>query len=343
MARRLPKYGFDVTVYTSSSPVYTPELDVVQVSHPTIIRPPKRNYAACLSYWVSLYRKLLKNNYDVIDANGHMSLVPCSLASKRTGKPVIATIHDLYFGDWRQMQNGLGGFLGLPFELMSAKMPFDKVITLNTTVKDKMKDILKMRNADVIPSGIDTKEIDGVRGVEKRDNKILYAGRLVPQKNVDLLIRAFGTLEGAELEIIGEGSEKKRLERLADSLGAGKKIKFLHPYKSHGDLIKSIKSATMLVLPSKRENFGIVPLESMRCGTAVISTKTDGPKDYIQNGVNGFLTETGDETELANKIQLLLNDEKLRKKFERNGRRTSESYDWDTIVRRIGKEYKMLV
>lgn len=345
MAKRLPKYGIDVTVYTSSSPAHTPELDTVQVSPPTIIKPPKRNYAFCLSYWAGLYKKLLKDKYDAIDANGHMSLIPCSLASKRTGKPAIATIHDLYFGDWRQMQNGLGGFLGLPFELVSAKMPFDRVIALNTTVQNKMKCILKMKNVGIIPSGIDTKYIDGIKGAEKKDSKILYAGRLVPQKNVDLLIRALSILknEKAELEIIGEGAEKPLLEKLAGSLGIKKQVKFLRPYKNHKDLIKSIKSATLLVLPSRRENFGIVPLEAMRCETVVISTATDGPKDYIKNGTNGFLTEIGNEKMLANKMQLLLDDKKLRRKFEASAKKTAGYYDWDKIVKRIAREYKMLM
>lgn len=341
MARRLPKYGFDVTVYTSSAPEHTPEIDVIQVSRPTIINPPKRNYGFCISYWFGLYKRLMKDEYDIIDGNGHLSLVPCSLASKKTDKPVIATIHDVYFGDWHQMQSGLSGFLGLPFELVSAKMPFNRVITLNSTVKKKMKGILKIQNVDVIPSGIDTKYIDGIKIGEKKEDRIIYAGRLVPQKNVDLLIRAFSKIDGT-LEIIGEGSEKPRLERLAACLGVKKRVKFIQPYKKHEDLIKAIKSATVLALPSKRENFGIVPLEAMRCGTAVISTETDGPKDYIKNGFNGFLTEIGNDTEMADKIQLLLDDKKLRKKIEINGRRSSKDYDWDKIVKRIADEYKNL-
>lgn len=339
MAKRLPRLGFDVTVYTSTSPEHTPELDVVQVSKPTITKPPERNYIRCFEYWFGLYKRLIRDDYDVIDANGHMSLVPCSIGSKKTGKPVIATIHDLYLGDWRKMQSGFGGFAGLPFELLSAKMHFDRVITLNKTVRSKMEQMLKIKNVGIIPSGIDTKYIDSVKGAAKKEARVMYAGRLVPQKNVGMLIRAFANIKNAELILVGEGSEKPMLERLASSLNL-KNVKFTKPFRRHEDLIRCMKSATVLALPSKRENFGIVPLEAMRCGTAVVSTATDGPKDFIKSGSNGFLTPIGNENELADKIQLLLEDRKLRRKIESNGRKTSESYDWGVIVKKIADEYR---
>ncbi len=340
MARRLPRFGFDVTVYTSTAARHTPELDVVQVSKPTITRPPERSYASCFSFWLRLYKRLLKDEHDIIDANGHMALVPCSLASGKTKKPVIATIHDLYLWDWRRMQSGLGGFLGLPFELFSARMHFDKVITLNRSVRRKMA-ALGLRNVGIIPSGIDIKYIDGIKSGEGKNNTIVYAGRLVPQKNVDVLIRAFGSVRGAELHIIGEGVERNQLEKLAHSLNL-KNVKFIRPYKNHEDLIRHIKESAILVLPSKRENFGIVPLEAMRCGTAVISTETEGPMDYIKNGANGFLTEIGNVPELAKKMQLLLDDRNLRGRIESNGRKTAESFDWDVIVEKISGEYRKL-
>ena len=80
MARRLDKYGYDPVIYSSSSPKNLPDLDMVQVSGPTIVKPPQRSYTACLSFWKNLFGQLCKNSIDLIDANGHLSLIPCSLA-----------------------------------------------------------------------------------------------------------------------------------------------------------------------------------------------------------------------------------------------------------------------
>ena len=65
MARRLPKYGFDVTVYTSSSKKYFPDLNIKQISKPTIIEPPKRNYAFAMNFYHNLFKNLIKNDYDI--------------------------------------------------------------------------------------------------------------------------------------------------------------------------------------------------------------------------------------------------------------------------------------
>ena len=101
-----------------------------------------------------------------------------------------------------------------------------------------------------------------------------------------------------------------------------------------------IKSASILVMPSKRECFGIIPLEAMCSGTAVVSTRTEGPIDYIHSGVNGFLVDIGDYKDMGKKINILLKDDKLRNKIVANARKTAESYDWENIVKKIANLYR---
>jgi len=341
MAKRLPKYGFDVDVYTSSFQKDLIDINIKQISYPTITRPPKRSYAQCTNFSFNLFKKLMKDKYDIIDANGHLSLIPCSMAGIARKKPVVATIHDLYLNEWNKMYNGFGAFFGLPFEMMFCKMPYTKIITLNNSIKSKMTDILGMNREkiEIIPSGIDVKKIDSIKA-KKEKNRIIYVGRLVPQKNVDMLIRAFSTLEAeSEMVILGDGSEYQKLKKMADS----SKIKFLGRLGSYEDTIREIKKSSILVLPSRRENFGIVPLEAMRCGTAVISTNTEGPRDYIRSGENGFLTGIGGEKELVEKIDLLLNDKKMLERIKRNGRKTAEEYDWDMIIKKIADVYNEII
>ncbi len=343
MAKRLPKYGFETAVYTSSSPDNFPELIVNQASTPTIVTPPKRNYISCLKYVKNLYSGLLKGGFDIIDANGHLSLIPCSLAARRTKTPSVATLHDLYFDEWRSMYRGKAAVFGLPFELVSAKMRFDRMIVVNSSMKEKLVNILHRDedSIDIIPSGIDTKELDKFRA-EKKESEVLFAGRLVPQKNVNVLIKAVSLIDNAVLTIIGEGAEKSGLLKLAKDLGVNSRVNFVPPVK-RSELVKRLQSATVFVMPSRRENFGIVPLEAMYCRTATISTNTEGPRDYIIDGKNGMLVDIGNENHLAETIELLLTDRKLRKRLENNGRGTAKKYDWENIIRRIAGLYRDIV
>jgi glycosyltransferase involved in cell wall biosynthesis len=342
MARRFKKFHVYANVYTSSSQQELPEIKIRQMSRRTVTKPPKRNYAFCAQYVSNLFRELSRrnNDYDVIDANGHLSLIPCASAGLVRKKPVVATIHDLYLDDWKKMYRGRGSFFGMPFELLSSKMPFAKIITLNSTLKSRMINRLRIpaSQIEIIPSGIDFKHIRKVKVEKRKDDRILYVGRLVPQKNIDILIKAFSEIEDAELVIIGEGSEETKLKKMVKYMGLDS-VNFAGSLKNYDDVIREMKMASMLVLPSSRENFGIVPLEAMACGTPVVSTATEGPVDYIDSGRNGFITPIGDATALKKAMQTLLSEKKLRRKFSSNGVKTAMRYDWDEIVRRITDVY----
>lgn len=338
MARRLPKYGYDVTVFTATPQSKLPELDLLQVSDSTIIAPPKRSYSNCLSFWKGLFSNLKGKEVDLIDANGHLSLFPCSLAGIAKKKPVVATIHDLYLTEFGSMIPGPTALLGgLLFEIFSAKLPYTKVLTLNEKIKSKMKTL--GITAEVVPSGIDVKELEKTRSAIKKRNRIVYVGRLTRQKSIDILIRAFAPYDKeSELVIVGEGEERKHLENLAKDMRL-KNVSFAGRIESDKSLRKAIKSAGMLIMPSQRECFGIVPLEAMALGTCVISTATDGPSDYIKSGENGFLTKINDAADMKARIGILLNNTQLQRKFELAGKKTAAQYDWDIIVKRIAGIY----
>ncbi len=338
MARRLGKYGYEPVIYSSSPQKALPDLKMVQVSGPTIVNPPQRSYTACLSFWKNLFSKLRKTNADLIDANGHLSLIPCSLAGLSKRKPVVATIHDLYLTEFNDMISGVGALLGgMPFEIISAKMPYSKVLTLNTTIKAKMSKIGV--KAEIVPSGIDLKELKKIKNAKKNRKKILYVGRLTGQKRVDVLINAFAPFDNEyELMIVGEGEERQNLEYLVKTLNL-ENVVFTGRLERDDNVKEIIKSACALIMPSQRECFGIVPLEAMALGTCVISTATDGPKDYIVPGRNGFLTEINSVKDLQEKLGILMENQNLQRKFEAEGKKTAARYDWDLIVKRIAGIY----
>ena len=149
---------------------------------------------------------------------------------------------------------------------------------------------------------------------------IVFAGRLVKEKGVDLLLRAFAqvrqSVPEAVLKIAGEGGERKRLETLAANLGLAAQVKFLGHLSSE-KLEIEFGDAWAQVVPSLyHEPFGLAVSEGMRRGTPVIATKVGGISELISHGENGLLVAP-DERELAAAILQLMQNESLRNSLRR--------------------------
>ena len=341
-ARRLPKYGIEVEVLTSTKPDVFKKLTIIQVSHATITNPPKRNYAFCIGYMFNLFRQLARRDYDLAHAEGHLSLIPVSLAASMRKKPSVATIHDLYLNEWGSMYKSSASLAGLPFELASCKMPFDRILTVNSSLKKKMTGSLRIpeRKVDILHSGIDAEYIKSIKQ-NGSDGSIAYVGRLVPQKSVDMLIRAYAALpdnirKKHELKIIGEGSERSKLESLAKSLGV--QVNFTGKIERHEDVLKELKKSSLFVLPSRRESFGITILEAMCSGVPVISTATEGPADHVKNGETGFLI--ANEKEMSARMEEILTNNSLQKSLSKNGKEYAQLHDWEKITKNVAEVYR---
>ncbi|MFA5157830.1 MAG: glycosyltransferase [Patescibacteria group bacterium] len=123
--------------------------------------------------------------------------------------------------------------------------------------------------------------------IEKKDF-YLFVGRLIPYKKTDIVIEAFNNL-GLELRIIGTGSEEKRLKTMAKN-----NIKFLGR-ASDEVLYDNLKSAKAVIFPSE-EDWGIVPVEAMACGTPVIAYGAGGATETVIAGKTGefFVKQTAE-------------------------------------------------
>lgn len=162
---------------------------------------------------------------------------------------------------------------------------------------------------------------------EPLSNYILFVGRLEKQKAVDVLIKAFAKLlreeNNYEMIILGEGSLENDLKSLARELQCLDKIHFLgfrsNPYTY-------MKSSACLVLPSIFEGFGCVIPEAMVCETPVIASNVEGPKEIIENNVNGFLFEPNNEKGLAEKIDLVYKNRKKVKAVVSRAKETVKQY-----------------
>jgi GalNAc-alpha-(1->4)-GalNAc-alpha-(1->3)-diNAcBac-PP-undecaprenol alpha-1,4-N-acetyl-D-galactosaminyltransferase len=169
----------------------------------------------------------------------------------------------------------------------------------------------------VIPNPISDTFLKASPGVPTPGHKIVGMGRLEPQKGFDLLLRAFAQCAEDHLdwtlEIVGEGSERDRLRALADDLGIADKL-LLPGIVKHSEGV--LRQADLFVLSSRYEGFPMALLEAMTSGLPVVSFDCrSGPREMIENGVNGVLVPSNDVGALANAMAHLMGDEGQRKRL----------------------------
>ena len=127
----------------------------------------------------------------------------------------------------------------------------------------------------------------------ERTVNLLYVGKLIKRKNVDLILRAMAALSckySLRLTVLGSGKELPKLQALAERLGISSQVAFL-PAVPHAQVFAHMAQADIFVMPSVNETLGLVYLEAMAMGCLTVGTKGEGIDGILKDGVNGFLTE----------------------------------------------------
>jgi glycosyltransferase involved in cell wall biosynthesis len=165
---------------------------------------------------------------------------------------------------------------------------------------------------------------------------VLAVGRLVPQKGFDVLVDAVGRLAGTErtfnwdLIIAGDGPERERLSARVRRLGISDRVRLVGQ-ANRDEVVDLFHHASLFVLPSRREPFGIVSLEAMAAGVPVVATDVGGVAEVVHDGVNGCLVPHGDVTALAEAIRRMWSDRPLRIALASRGRKRATELDWDGV------------
>lgn len=165
--------------------------------------------------------------------------------------------------------------------------------------------------------------------------RLLYVGRVVPQKGVVTAIEALALLpEQATLTIVGDGDREYRslLERTAAGLGVAHRIEFERA-RAHEELVSVYRDADAVVFPVEwDEPWGLVPLEAMALGRPVVATGRGGSGEYLDHERNALLFAPGDAAGLADALRALASDPTLRARlrdggYETAGRQGEEAFN----------------
>jgi 1,2-diacylglycerol 3-alpha-glucosyltransferase len=206
---------------------------------------------------------------------------------------------------------------------------------------------------EIIPNGVDltpyrigNQPIDRTIFGFSTDNVIsTYVGRLSPEKNLSLLIRAFYgaamTYDHVRLVIVGDGPERENLEAQVKHMNIESKVHFtgMVDYK---DIPAYLAACDIFVTPSVAETFGLSTIEGMAAGLPVLGVDAPGSRDIIEDGITG-LTTPDDVAVFTAKLILLSTDHELRKKMGKQALLLSKKYDIQTTTGTLLQHYERLV
>ena len=180
------------------------------------------------------------------------------------------------------------------------------------------------KKSSVLYNIIDTEVIFDKKARDENtyDYDMIYVGRLTFQKDPQRLMRLCARLKESKpdlkVAIVGTGELEAEAKQLCEELGISENVNFLG---FQPNPIKMVHDTKVMILTSRWEGTPMCALEAMALGTPIVSTPSDGMKDLIDDGVNGYLTD--DDTVMAEKLLAILNDaahrnflgENARKKF----------------------------
>jgi len=267
-------------------------------------------------------RKLHRERHiDLIHAH---AALPCGDAAARLshkwGVPFVVSVHGLDVYSERQAGRAFGAWCRRISERVYRKA--HAVICISEKVREQLADV--PANTMVICNGVDPR-LFFPAPEEASPHTILSVGNLIPTKGHVVLLRAFADLlkffPNCELEIIGDGPERRNLERLTTDLKIRSQVRFLGK-KSRDSVAMAMRRCTIFALPSGYEGLGCVYLEAMACAKPAIACEGQGIQGIIEHGVNGLLVPAEAHEQLSNALQMLLHSDDFRHRIGNAARAT---------------------
>jgi glycosyltransferase involved in cell wall biosynthesis len=165
-----------------------------------------------------------------------------------------------------------------------------------------------------------------------------------PAKRHDVFLKAAARLAAKhpklEFVLVGDGPLRPGLEEMAAELGLGSRVTFLGDRR---DVPAVLAAVDISVLPSISESLSNAIMESMAAGVPVVACRIGGNDELIRDGENGFLVEPGNDEELAERVETLVNQRELRKSFGAVARNDAQNFSSEKICEQYERLYMSLL
>ncbi len=270
---------------------------------------------------------------DIFHCHDWISFPSGVKAKEEYGVPLICSIHSTEHDRAGTVLSRNNPIVRIERDGLNAA---DKIITVSNYMKEQLVDLYGIENSKiaVIHNGL-TK--DRVR-ITKGDN-IAFIGRFTEQKGIEYLLYSLKDVNfNGKIILAGEGYLADSLKKFAEILGIGDKIEFTGFIM---DAVLDLK-ARIVVVPSLREPFGIVALETLASGIPLVISRTAGVSELLSHNKNALLINPHNHEELKEAVSSLLSDGLLHSKLKLNGLKLVKSsiFDWDKLADKTVAVYK---
>ncbi len=211
-----------------------------------------------------------------------------------------------------------------------------KVVSVSPSTAEKLEaaghsgeDVVEVRN------GVDTDEY--VPGKKSEKPKILYLGLLERRKGADRLPEIFEALDQQLDDFTFHVAGSGRLEERISDYSEGKEGIEFHGFVREEEKKRLLQEAWVVIVPSRVEGFGLVVLEANASGTPVVASDTEGLRDAVEDGRNGFLSDADNPERFAGEVARIIMNQKLRESLASGARELAEEHSWDSSVERLEK------
>lgn len=257
------------------------------------------------------------------------------------GLPVVVTIHATEHGRNRGLHHHIQHAIHrLEWELVHDA---DQVICCSRYMQKEIKTLFGMtERVSIIPNAVN---VSPAVQADRKEKTILFVGRLVVEKGVQILIEAFARLihlyPDASLVIAGSGPYTEELQNLGRQLGLEDKIQFTG-FVSESSRNQLLASCSIAVFPSLYEPFGIVALEAMASGTPVVVSRTGGLAEIVEDDISGLCFTPGDAGDLQRCLVKLLQSPVKAEEMSKKARlRVEQVFNWVSVAKRTIDLYRL--
>jgi len=294
LAAALARRGHDVTLAAFGEGNAAPGVRVVSLgpSRPIYGRAGIRVLGPAWSMGRAAARIPL-GSYDVVETSSlpFAHLFPLAARCALAGKPLVVGWYEFWGSYWNEYAGPRRGPVFRAVERAAARLGHPVASSALTAARFASR---TGRTPPVVPCGTDVAEIAAATaGIEPEPNRVVYAGRLLAHKRVDLLLEAVARLPEVRLVVYGTGPERGRLADRARRPDLGSRVELRTPARDRAEVWREIRRSALAVLPSIREGFGIFPLEAMAAGVPVVCVRSEmnAVPELVRDGIEGICAE----------------------------------------------------
>ena len=368
-AKRIASRGIEVEIFTRATSLSEPELTElapgVLVRHVTAgpfegLRKEDLPAQLCAVTAGVLRAEAAKNEgfYDLIHSHYWLSGQVGWIAQERWGVPLVHTMHTM--ARVKNLTLAQGDAPEPAIREIGEEQVVIAADRLIANTHAEAKELIELYHADpnrvrVVHPGVDLNVfIPGDQGQARKDLNLasdaivlLFVGRIQPLKAPDVLIEAAAeilkqspNLRSRLVVAICGGPSGSGLERpdalitLANELGISDVVLFVPP-TSRSELVKWFQAASVCVVPSYSESFGLVAIESQACGTPVIAARVGGLPTAVRDGISGILVDGHNAQNWAKQIISVVTDEKLRVKLAKGAISHAAHFGWEDTTDKL--------